>query len=111
MRLRIAVVLLSFLTVALGIGQAVRFAGAHNIRILLFDPFFIFLLPAVGLIALASLSLILGQKNLRIASVVFVCLAGLVSLASQVILLPLAISLIGVLALNLVRNRGGDQVR
>jgi hypothetical protein len=92
MRLRIAVVLLSLMSVTLGIAQAVRFADAHNVRIPLFDPFFVFLLPAIGLIALAALSLILGRAHLRIASIVLVCLMGVVSLVTQVILLPLAIS-------------------
>jgi len=107
MRLRIAVVLLSTMAVALGIGQALRVAHAHSVRIPVHDPFFIFLLPAIGLIALGSISLILTRPHLRIASIVLISLMGIVSLVTPVVLPPLAISLVGVVALNLDHNRDG----
>ncbi len=108
MRFRIALVLLSIMALALGILRALLVSRAHNIQMPVDDPFFIFLLPAAILIALAALSLAVARRQLRIASVVLVGMMALASVVKPVLLEPLAISLVGVAALNLVQGRGRD---
>jgi len=108
MRLRIAVVLLSTIAVVLGVAKALRVAGTHNVHMPPYDPFFIFLLPAIGLVALASVSFILSPRHLRIASVVLLCVMAMASVVIPVLAAPLAISLVGVVALNIVQSRDPD---
>jgi hypothetical protein len=107
MRIRIAVLLLSALAVALAIAKALRFALEHDLHLPLRNPFFIFLLPAFGLIALTFLSLFFSRSQITVASFVFVTVTGIASLLMPTLLIPLAISVVGVIALNLVRDRDG----
>jgi hypothetical protein len=111
MKLRIIVLVLSAIAVVVGIAWALRVAQADNARIPLYDPFFVFLLPAIGLIALGFLSLVLGRSNLRVASIVLVVMMAIFALVAPVILVPLGISLVGVIPLNLGHRRGGNQAR
>ena len=108
-KLRIAVIGLSVITVALGIGWALRFSRAHDIRMPLYNPFFLFLLPAIGLIALAVLSFVLDRERFRIISIILVFAMAIGALAAPVTAFPALISLIGIVALNVGRQRADKE--
>jgi hypothetical protein len=71
-------------------------------------PFFISLLPAVGLTLLMFLSLFTTKAQVRIASIVIVLSMAITSLIMPAVAIPLAVSLVGVIPLNLIQGRNSN---